>query len=143
MTTPLGWLKAHKHAFTPSLEPRLLQAVDSISMGHLEKVYITFPALSGCPLIQPRTKSLLGTLPGSPQTTLSPLTHTNGLSRPKTSPSLNTRTLIPLSYSTCTEPSPSISPPSSTTSPPLPTTPCCALSSAPTIPAYQIMTKTT
>jgi len=26
MTTPLGWLKVHKHAFTPSLEPRLLQA---------------------------------------------------------------------------------------------------------------------
>ena len=43
MTTPLSWLKAHKHAFTPSLEPRLLQAVDSISVGHLEKVYITFP----------------------------------------------------------------------------------------------------
>jgi monoamine oxidase len=50
MTTPLGWLKVHKHAFTPSLEPRLLQAVDSISVGHLEKVYITFPRAFWMPL---------------------------------------------------------------------------------------------
>jgi hypothetical protein len=38
MTTPLGWLKRNKEGFTPSLDRRLLDAIDSISVGHLEKV---------------------------------------------------------------------------------------------------------
>ncbi|KAI9830149.1 MAG: hypothetical protein M1819_005826 [Sarea resinae] len=44
MTTPLGWLKKNKSAFRPALPFRLCQAIDSISYGHLEKVYITFPS---------------------------------------------------------------------------------------------------
>ena len=43
MTCPLGWLKRNKAAFTPSLPERLTQAIDNISYGRLEKVYITFP----------------------------------------------------------------------------------------------------
>ncbi|PYI32996.1 flavin-containing amine oxidase [Aspergillus indologenus CBS 114.80] len=43
VTCPLGWLKRNKDAFTPSIPPRLSQAIDSISYGRLEKVYITFP----------------------------------------------------------------------------------------------------
>ncbi len=38
MTTPLGWLKRNKEMFVPSLGKRLLNAIDSISVGHLEKV---------------------------------------------------------------------------------------------------------
>lgn len=43
VTCPLGWLKRNKAAFTPSLPARLTQAIDNISYGRLEKVYITFP----------------------------------------------------------------------------------------------------
>ncbi|RAL15347.1 flavin monoamine oxidase family protein [Aspergillus homomorphus CBS 101889] len=43
VTCPLGWLKRNKDAFVPALPPRLTQAIDSISYGRLEKVYITFP----------------------------------------------------------------------------------------------------
>ncbi|KAL4949301.1 hypothetical protein BDW69DRAFT_174748, partial [Aspergillus filifer] len=43
VTCPLGWLKRNKEAFTPALPPRLSTAIDSISYGRLEKVYITFP----------------------------------------------------------------------------------------------------
>jgi hypothetical protein len=45
VTAPLGWLKAQKKmAFTPSLPPRLSEAIDNISYGHLEKCYVTFPS---------------------------------------------------------------------------------------------------
>ncbi|PWY90207.1 flavin-containing amine oxidase [Aspergillus heteromorphus CBS 117.55] len=43
VTCPLGWLKRNKASFSPSLPSRLLQAIDSISYGRLEKVYVTFP----------------------------------------------------------------------------------------------------
>ncbi|GIK01639.1 hypothetical protein Aspvir_005677 [Aspergillus viridinutans] len=43
VTCPLGWLKRNKSAFHPALPPRHLQAIDSISYGRLEKVYVTFP----------------------------------------------------------------------------------------------------
>lgn len=43
VTCPLGWLKRNKSAFTPELPPRLTQAIDSISYGRLEKIYVTFP----------------------------------------------------------------------------------------------------
>lgn len=43
ITCPLGWLKRNKAFFTPSLPARLTQAIDNISYGRLEKVYITFP----------------------------------------------------------------------------------------------------
>lgn len=43
VSCPLGWLKQNKSAFTPDLPPRLIQAIDSISYGRLEKVYVTFP----------------------------------------------------------------------------------------------------
>ncbi|KAJ9214410.1 hypothetical protein DTO166G4_4034 [Paecilomyces variotii] len=43
VTCPLGWLKRNKEAFSPALPSRLLSAIDSISYGRLEKVYVTFP----------------------------------------------------------------------------------------------------
>ncbi|OQD81285.1 hypothetical protein PENANT_c028G03640 [Penicillium antarcticum] len=43
VTCPLGWLKQNTTAFTPGLPPRLLEAINNISYGRLEKVYITFP----------------------------------------------------------------------------------------------------
>ncbi|KAL4884583.1 amine oxidase [Aspergillus karnatakaensis] len=43
VTCPLGWLKRNKSAFTPDLPPRLISAIDSISYGRLEKIYVTFP----------------------------------------------------------------------------------------------------
>ncbi|KAL4810355.1 hypothetical protein BDV18DRAFT_130827 [Aspergillus unguis] len=43
VTCPLGWLKRNKAAFIPELPPRLNTAIDAISYGRLEKVYITFP----------------------------------------------------------------------------------------------------
>ncbi|KAH7355104.1 hypothetical protein BKA65DRAFT_497666 [Rhexocercosporidium sp. MPI-PUGE-AT-0058] len=44
MTTPLGWLKRNKNIFQPSLPERLLAGIDGVSVGHLEKVYLTFPS---------------------------------------------------------------------------------------------------
>ena len=38
LTTPLGWLKRNKPAFSPTLPPRLSQAIDNVSVGYLEKV---------------------------------------------------------------------------------------------------------
>ncbi|OJJ51691.1 hypothetical protein ASPZODRAFT_148928 [Penicilliopsis zonata CBS 506.65] len=43
VTAPLGWLKKNKAAFSPALPVRLEQAIDNISYGRLEKVYVTFP----------------------------------------------------------------------------------------------------
>ena len=43
VTCPLGWLKQNKPIFRPCLPPRLSKAIDSISYGRLEKVYVTFP----------------------------------------------------------------------------------------------------
>lgn len=43
VTCPLGWLKRNHEAFTPELPPRLAQAINNISYGRLEKVYVTFP----------------------------------------------------------------------------------------------------
>lgn len=43
VTTPLGWLKLNKDAFKPPLSKGLIQAIDGISVGHLEKIYIHFP----------------------------------------------------------------------------------------------------
>lgn len=43
VTCPLGWLKQNKATFTPSLTPRLSAAIDNISFGRLEKIYVTFP----------------------------------------------------------------------------------------------------
>jgi hypothetical protein len=43
VTTPLGWLKRNQAAFKPALPPRLAQAIDNISYGELDKVYISFP----------------------------------------------------------------------------------------------------
>ncbi|KAK4506718.1 hypothetical protein PRZ48_000451 [Zasmidium cellare] len=43
VTTPLGWLKGNKTAFEPALPARLSSAIDNISYGTLDKVYITFP----------------------------------------------------------------------------------------------------
>ena len=38
MTTPLGWLKRHQSAFSPPLTATLVDAINEISVGHLEKV---------------------------------------------------------------------------------------------------------
>ncbi|CAG8887920.1 unnamed protein product [Penicillium egyptiacum] len=43
VTCPLGWLKQNTSAFSPALPPRLEQAINNISYGRLEKVYVTFP----------------------------------------------------------------------------------------------------
>jgi hypothetical protein len=43
VTTPLGWLKLNKAVFDPPLMPTIDAAIDAISVGHLEKVYIHFP----------------------------------------------------------------------------------------------------
>ncbi|KAJ5833469.1 hypothetical protein N7474_001780 [Penicillium riverlandense] len=43
VTSPLGWLKKNKSMFSPALTPRLSAAIDNISYGRLEKVYVTFP----------------------------------------------------------------------------------------------------
>jgi hypothetical protein len=43
VTCPLGWLKQNKSVFAPDLPPRLATAIDSISYGRLEKIYVTFP----------------------------------------------------------------------------------------------------
>ncbi|KAB5583441.1 hypothetical protein GE09DRAFT_302154 [Coniochaeta sp. 2T2.1] len=44
VTLPLGCLKRGNDLFDPPLAPGLTDAIDSISVGHLEKVYITFPS---------------------------------------------------------------------------------------------------
>lgn len=43
-TFPLGWLKQNKQAFSPAMPQRLSEAIDHISYGRLEKIYVTFPA---------------------------------------------------------------------------------------------------
>ncbi|EGD95596.1 flavin containing amine oxidase [Trichophyton tonsurans CBS 112818] len=43
-TFPLGWLKQNKQAFSPAMPQRLSEAIDHISYGCLEKIYVTFPA---------------------------------------------------------------------------------------------------
>lgn len=43
VTCPLGWLKQNTGSFSPALPNRLLDAIQSISYGRLEKVYVTFP----------------------------------------------------------------------------------------------------
>lgn len=43
VTCPLGWLKQNPLVFQPALPARLQQAIDSISYGRLEKIYVTFP----------------------------------------------------------------------------------------------------
>lgn len=43
ITCPLGWLKRNTEAFHPKLPERFLQAVNNISYGRLEKIYIKFP----------------------------------------------------------------------------------------------------
>jgi hypothetical protein len=44
VTTPLGYLKHHHTTlFSPALPPRLISAINHISLSQLEKVYITFP----------------------------------------------------------------------------------------------------
>lgn len=42
ITAPLGWLKRNLGAFNPSLSPRLTKALNNVSYGRLEKVYISF-----------------------------------------------------------------------------------------------------
>jgi hypothetical protein len=43
VTCPLGWLQQNPQAFDPALPPSLTKAINSISYGCLEKVYISFP----------------------------------------------------------------------------------------------------
>ena len=44
VTCPLGWLKRNMPCFSPSLPSRIATAIEHISYGRLEKVYLTFPA---------------------------------------------------------------------------------------------------
>lgn len=41
VAVPLGCLKRNKHMFIPPLQPNLTAAIDAISVGHLEKVWIS------------------------------------------------------------------------------------------------------
>ncbi|KAL8797249.1 MAG: hypothetical protein Q9182_007233 [Xanthomendoza sp. 2 TL-2023] len=43
VTAPLGYLKRNTATFHPPLPPRLLTAINNMSYGALEKVYLTFP----------------------------------------------------------------------------------------------------
>lgn len=43
VTCPLGWLKRNIASFSPALPSRIITAIEHISYGRLEKVYITFP----------------------------------------------------------------------------------------------------
>nr|GAT60854.1 predicted protein [Mycena chlorophos] len=45
VSTPLGWLKRNLDVFSPSLPPRLAEAVANLGLSQLEKVYITFPSV--------------------------------------------------------------------------------------------------
>jgi hypothetical protein len=38
VTAPLGWLKRRKHIFQPPLSERIIQAIDSLGYGNLDKV---------------------------------------------------------------------------------------------------------
>lgn len=42
VTTPLGWLQRHPHAFEPRLPPRISSAISALGYGNLDKVYISF-----------------------------------------------------------------------------------------------------
>lgn len=44
VTTPLGWLKSNPRAFDPPLTSRVSQAIEHVSYGNLEKIYVTFPS---------------------------------------------------------------------------------------------------
>ena len=67
MTTPLGWLKRNLTSISPPLPSRLTTAINNMSYGRLEKVYITFPA----PFWATHMSSG-GSLNGTPQTTAAP-----------------------------------------------------------------------
>lgn len=43
LTTPLGWLKRNKTAFSPTIPPQLSRAIDNVSVGYLEKVSTPAP----------------------------------------------------------------------------------------------------
>lgn len=43
ITSPLGWLKANMKSFEPPLTSKLRDALDAISIGHLEKVISVGP----------------------------------------------------------------------------------------------------
>ncbi|MCJ1299292.1 hypothetical protein MMC08_002084 [Hypocenomyce scalaris] len=43
MTAPLGYLKRNTSTFVPPLPTRIATAINNISYGRLEKVYLTFP----------------------------------------------------------------------------------------------------
>lgn len=43
VTCPLGWLQKNSHAFDPALPAHLTKAINGISYGCLEKVYLSFP----------------------------------------------------------------------------------------------------
>lgn len=43
ITCPLGWLKRNTESFNPQLPARFLQAINNISFGRLEKIFVKFP----------------------------------------------------------------------------------------------------
>lgn len=43
VTCPLGWLKRNLETFTPALPKPLTSAIESISYGRLEKIFVRFP----------------------------------------------------------------------------------------------------
>ena len=43
VTCPLGWLKRNVLSFSPALPTPITKAIEHISYGRLEKVYVTFP----------------------------------------------------------------------------------------------------
>ncbi|KAE9974601.1 hypothetical protein EG327_008724 [Venturia inaequalis] len=91
VTTPLGWLKRNQHVFEPDLPERIVQGIDSLGYGNLDKVYITFPkAFWNDPIPEPQqnghplTKSQHH-IPNTTSTT-TPLHHPNSPSQNGTDP---------------------------------------------------------
>ncbi|KKA20664.1 Monoamine oxidase [Rasamsonia emersonii CBS 393.64] len=57
VTCPLGWLKQNKSVFVPELPQRLSAAIDNISYGRLEKIYVTFPRAFWHVASEPQSKN--------------------------------------------------------------------------------------
>lgn len=162
LTTPLGWLKRNKAAFSPGLPPRLSEAIDNVSVGYLEKVRkTTIPPThqekvaeqvfyrryspetrfsshsathSGSTLPPPRPTTHSQATPISSRHTTAPIsTPPTGAKKHITSPPTRPQTNTPPSYSTYTETAPATS--SNFPPPPLTSTPPAPAKPTPSTPS--------
>lgn len=107
VSCPLGWLKGNKDAFEPAPPPRLLSAIDSISYGTLDKVYISFPhAFWNAPNSYPQSSSAKGTDRGSegPDLTAASTPHHQAASDDKTKSNPSLLNWFEPSYTPSTNP---------------------------------------